>query len=404
VAASAAGAVVSWAVSSTSRPSGGSAWKPAAPPPGSSAASGAASHRIAWWAPWSGVSSSRAPQSTDQERELALGLERLGGDPPGGLGGVAQRLGGESVAGDDHEPAVAAAGLRERRVGRRSLGIGEPASARLAPQPAGGDHPRLQRRGAPARLAVGLAMEGLGDRQADVDPHEVHQRERPHAEAAGEPADAVDLLRRGEPLLYQPQRLEGERPVAAIDEEAWAVGGIDHAAVHRGAERASALDRLGARFGAGDDLDQRHQRRRVEEVHADDAVGHGDGGGDRGHAQRGGVGRQHAVVADGPGDRREEGPLELEVLGGRLDDELARSEVAGVLDRLDAIAGRRIELALADELVEPRRRPGERRRVGIEEQRPRAGLRGQLRDARAHGPGSRHADGRHGGDHAAPGA
>ena len=93
------------------------------------------------------------------------------------------------------------------------------------------------RRRAPARLAEALLVERARDVEADVDADEVHQLERAHPEAAAEPADAVDLLERRDPLLQQPQRLEPERAVAAVDEEARAVGGVDHVLAHRLAGR-----------------------------------------------------------------------------------------------------------------------------------------------------------------------
>ena len=53
----------------------------------------------------------------------------------------------------------------------------------------------------------------------------------------------------------EPQRLERERPVAAVHEEAGAVGGVDHVLAHRLAGRARARQRRLARALPGDDLD-----------------------------------------------------------------------------------------------------------------------------------------------------
>jgi hypothetical protein len=52
-------------------------------------------------------------------------------------------------------------------------------------------------------------------------------------EAAPEADDAVDLLDRRDPLLQQAQRLQAERAVAAVHEEAGAVDRVDHVAAHR---------------------------------------------------------------------------------------------------------------------------------------------------------------------------
>ena len=75
------------------------------------------------------------------------------------------------------------------------------------------------------------------------------------------------------PSWHEPQRLEAERAVAAVHEEAGAVGGVDDVLAHRPAELARRLERGLAGVLARDDLDELHHRRRVEEVHADDALG-----------------------------------------------------------------------------------------------------------------------------------
>ena len=62
---------------------------------------------------------------------------------------------------------------------------------------------------------------------------------------------------RRDPLLEQLQALEPERPVAAVDEEAGAVDGVDHDLAHRLAGGARDRERLRRRLRAGDDLEQR---------------------------------------------------------------------------------------------------------------------------------------------------
>jgi hypothetical protein len=148
---------------------------------------------------------------------------------------------------------------------------------------AGGGQTARQRRRAPARLAERLLVERHRDGEADVDPDQVLELERPHAEAPAQAADAVDLGRRGEPLLDGPQGLEPERPPAAVDEEAGAVGGGDHPPAHGRAGAARERQRLLARRIARHHLDKAHERRRIEEVHADNALGPGHGSGDLRH-------------------------------------------------------------------------------------------------------------------------
>ncbi len=88
------------------------------------------------------------------------------------------------------------------------------------------------------------------------------------------------------------------------------------------AELARGLERRLAGALARHDLDELHHRRRVEEVHADHALGPGHAGGDLGHAQRRRVGGEHAVVAHDLGDAPEQLALELERLRRRLDHDV----------------------------------------------------------------------------------
>src|SRR4051794_11820594 len=226
------------------------------------------------------------PAVDGQPRFLAAGvLAHL----EAGLRGARAQVGGDAQpSGDRHDAAVAAARRRRLWIVVVVAGVLVPAVAALAPQPPGGDHARAQGRGAPARLAEAELVEGDRDLVADVDAHEVLQLERAHAKA-GCADDGVDGLDVGDALLQESQRLEAERPVAAVDQEARAVGGVDDALAHRLAGGARDLQRLVGRLQRGDDLQQLHERRRVEEVHADDAAGVGGRAGDGGDGDRGRV-------------------------------------------------------------------------------------------------------------------
>ena len=94
----------------------------------------------------------------------------------------------------------------------------------------------------------------------------------------------------------------------------------------RSPKRERGLEGLvGGQLGA-DDLDERHQRSRVEEVHADDALRPCRRRRDLGHRQRRCVRRQHRVGTADPVELGEELPLRLELLDDRLDHELAVRE------------------------------------------------------------------------------
>jgi hypothetical protein len=75
-----------------------------------------------------------------------------------------------------------------------------------------------------------------------------------------------------------------------------------------------------------DELDERHQGRRVEEVHADDTLGSGRRSGDLGHRERGGVGREDRIRPADPVELREDRALGLELLHDRLDHQVAAGE------------------------------------------------------------------------------
>ena len=131
----------------------------------------------------------------------------------------------------------------------------------------------------------------------------------------------------GQPLLEQAQRLEAERAAAAVDEEAGAVGGVDDPLAHRLAERRGPARSPRPRTRiAGDHLDEPHHRRRVEEVHADDALGSRHAGGDRVTGIDEVLVASTHVVGHDSRQRGEQLALELERLGRRLDHQVARRE------------------------------------------------------------------------------
>ena len=166
------------------------------------------------------------------------------------------------------------------------------------------------------------------------------------------------------------------------------------------AARASAIA-SGEDSTPDDDLQQRHHRRRVEEVHADDALGVRQRRRDRGHEQRRGVGRQHAAVRHVARDLGEQLALELKRLGRGLDHELALGQAGRLAHRLE-VGGR--PACACSSVSRPRSAPRrscggdplgaarERLRIGVVQQRPRARLASELSDAGAHRAGARDAD------------
>ena len=166
------------------------------------------------------------------------------------------------------------------------------------------------------------------------------------------------------------------------------------------AERERRLERLVRGQLGPDDLDERHQRRRIEEVHADDALRPARRARDLGHGERRRVRGEHGVRPRDPVELGEELLLRPELLDDRLDHEVAVGELADVRGQRQppdrGVACTRLELALLD-------LPREEVRDALVRLLPQlgrdlapdrldAGLDAELRDARAHGAEADHAD------------
>ena len=91
---------------------------------------------------------------------------------------------------------------------------------------AGRHHPAEQRRRGEARLPV-LVEHDLGDAHRRVQPDEVEQRERAHRVAAAELHAAVDVGRGRHALLQRPHRVEQIGHQQAVHDEARPVAGDD---------------------------------------------------------------------------------------------------------------------------------------------------------------------------------
>ncbi|MDT4846273.1 hypothetical protein FQZ97_802890 [compost metagenome] len=151
-----------------------------------------------------------------------------------------------------------------------------------------------------------------------------------------------------------------------------------------------------AREVAADQFHQRHHRHRVEEVHADEAVGARGGGGQLRDRDRRGVRRDDHLGAHQLVHLLEDLELERVVLGGGLDDELRALQVVVVGRALDQrqrgglLLGR--ELFLLDQAVEAARDGGDALVDGglghVDHHHVDARYRAGLGDAVAHGAGA----------------
>ena len=302
--------------------------------------------------PCSGVSSSPGPQSTISAGTSPSASHGVRASQPA-ASAAASRWCGDLVLARDHDEApVAAAGLRRRRVGGRPGRVGVPALAGLAAVAAARGELRGQRRGAPARL-VRLGVEGRGDRGADVHADEVHQREGAHPEAAGAAADAVHLLGGGEPLLHDPQRLEREGPVAAVDQEAGAVAGLDRPPCPSPRRAARARARAaGEEATPATSSASRIRGTGLKKCRPTTRSGPGTPAAIALTSSDDVFVASTASSAHHGGERAEQRALDLEVLRRGLDDHVARREVG------------ELEGALDVRVVHPHVEPGGARRLG----------------------------------------
>ena len=216
---------------------------------------------------------------------------------------------------------------RARRIEPLAVAVLVEAAARLAAEPPGGDHPLLDRVRLPARLGP-LAIEGARDLEVDVDPDQVHELERPHPEAAVLAQTRSICVVVGDALVEDPQRLEREGAVAAVDDEAGRVAGSGSrcgpsARRHR-SRVARARSAVASPATTSTSLISAGGLKKCMPQTRSRALGLG---GDRGHRERGGVGGQHRVGPAGRREPAEQLALELEVLGGGLDHQVAPAKL-----------------------------------------------------------------------------
>ena len=184
--------------------------------------------------------------------------------------------------------------------------------AALAAQPAFPDQLLLNRVGPPALRLPALGEEGAGDAEVDVEADQVDQLEGAHAKAAADrrTRSIAAASATPSPSIRSDSSEKGRaRRLAMKPGVSLARIGVRPIRSPASAAAASAS----SAESAGDHLDQLHQRRRVEEVHADDALG-GGAGGDLPDRQGGGVGGENCLRAADLSQRREQLALQLHVL------------------------------------------------------------------------------------------
>src|SRR5690606_24320549 len=250
-----------------------------------------------------------------------------------------------------------------------------------------------------ARLLEVLIVDRLAGREVDVDAGQVHELERPHAEATHVAHDAVDILRLCDALAQDADAL-GEAAAAVIDDEARRVAAAHGDAALALADDHQRLSHPGCGEHAVDHLDQLHQRYRIEIVQAGDARLVLADGRDLRDRQRGGVGGEDRVGAADGVEGREQVLLDLEILEHRFDDDLAIAERFDAVDDLDApqrrfggVGGHPALLDLAPQhAVDEVLRLLGGSRIGVEYLAAHSALGRDLNDAASHHAGADDAD------------
>ncbi|MCY1397883.1 hypothetical protein D9M71_129030 [compost metagenome] len=167
----------------------------------------------------------------------------------------------------------------------------------------------------------------------DIQPGQVEQFERPHAEAGAVAQDAVDLRGAGDALTEDAQRLAAEGAAGVGDDQAGTVAG----------QRREVPDMLGQVRQAGDHrfvgtlaahhFHHPHQRHRVEEMQPGDAPRVLALACDAADRQRRGVARQHRVRRHPRLQLGEQRLLGAKVLDYGLDQQVA------VVQLVEAVGG-----------------------------------------------------------------
>ena len=170
--------------------------------------------------------------------------------------------------------------------------VGVEAASALLAMASGEDHAFEQWWGREARLAE-LAEHDFCDRVGGVEPHVVGEQERPHGMTAAEPHRGVDVVTAREALLVHSDRVQHVGHEQPVHHEPGRIADRDH----RLSDRAAPVGREPVGLVAGGerahDLDQLHERDRVEKVEPQETIGPSREGGELGDRKARRVRGQH---------------------------------------------------------------------------------------------------------------
>ena len=174
---------------------------------------------------------------------------------------------------------------------------------------------------------TGLRMHRLENLERGVEPDQVEQRQRSHRKAATGPHGGVEVLPARESGAVHPHRGVEVAEQQGVRDEPGAVVDDDRRLAEPARQRRHGVHGVGVAHHGADHLDELQDGRRVEEVHAHDAIRSAGARGDRGDRQRRGVGGEHCVRPAHLVGGVEDGLLEVHPLGNRLDHEVDVGQV-----------------------------------------------------------------------------
>ncbi|MNK96383.1 hypothetical protein D3C87_1166610 [compost metagenome] len=226
-----------------------------------------------------------------------------------------------------------------------------------------------------------------------VQPGQVHQLERAHAETGLLAHDVVDIDELGHAFLGDLQPFDVHATAGVVDDESRHVLAAHRRVTHAARQLHQLVTDGGVARQAVDDLDHLHQRHRVEEVVAHHAArvpgAHGDGR-DR---QRRGVRRDHRVFPDDGFQLGDQVALDLELLHDGFQHHVAAGQVFQRVARLHAgqrglaVGGADLALVgqLGERVLQVLARSGHGLGVDVEQVDRQARLCGNLGNTAAHG-------------------
>ena len=193
-------------------------------------------------------------------------------------------------------------------------------------------------------------MQHLHDRETGVEPDEVRKLERPHRVVRAEPHGGVDRFDVAHPFIERVDRLVDHRQQNSVDDERGEIlrhgdglAELCHVLLGRVERRVIGGD-------AADELDQLHERHRIHEMDADEALRPVGRGGEPRDRDRRRIAADDGVGLEQRADAGEDRALDLFLLGRCLNDEIAIAQGFERLRRRDAFE-RGLPLFLCDALA-----------------------------------------------------